>query len=110
MKLQCIECGRRIDKMSRNTWRWFNVAQTIIICNKHIMLAKRNGSDDPRLNEIQDNEAESIPNEEMNSNDPRINEIQADQTEMIGHGEMDSWQNDVENMEYDQLDIGNDCQ
>jgi hypothetical protein len=58
MKLQCIECGRRIDIMSRNAWRWFNEAQSLFICHKHIMDANLNGLDDPRLNEIQENEAE----------------------------------------------------
>jgi hypothetical protein len=51
--------------MSRNAWRWFNEAQSLIICFKLIMDANRNGLDDPRLNEIQENEAECIKNGEM---------------------------------------------
>ena len=67
MKLQCIECGRRIDRMSRNAWRWFNEAQSLIICHKHIMDANRNGLNDPRLNEIQENE--EMESDELRQND-----------------------------------------
>jgi len=95
MKLQCIECGRRIDKMSRNAWRWFNEAQSLIICHKHIMDANRNGLDDPRLNEIQENE-------EMETDDSRQNEIQENEAERIENGEMEFDQTNVEHFQYSQ--------
>ena len=95
MKLQCIECGRRIDKMSRNVWRWFNEAQSLIICHKHIMDANRNGLNDPRLNEIQENE-------EMESDELRQNEIQENEAECIENGEMEFVQTDVDHIERNQ--------
>ena len=95
MKLQCIECGRRIDRMSRNAWRWFNEAQSLIICHKHIMDANRNGLNDPRLNEIQENE-------EMESDELRQNEIQENEAECIENGEMEFVQTDVDHIECNQ--------
>ena len=67
--------------MSRNAWRWFNEAQSLIICHKHIMDANRNGLDDPRLNEIQENEAERIENGEMEFDQTNVEHFQYSQNE-----------------------------
>ena len=62
---KCVICSRRTDRMSRNAWRWFNEANTLIICHKHIISAERNGQDDPRPNETQENEHEVVDYQEM---------------------------------------------
>lgn len=62
---KCVICSRRTDRMSRNAWRWFNEANTSIICHKHIISAERNGQDDPRPNETQENEHEIVDYQEM---------------------------------------------
>jgi hypothetical protein len=62
---KCVICSRRTDRMSRNAWRWFKEANTSIICHKHIISAERNGQDDPRPNETQENEHEIVDYQEM---------------------------------------------
>jgi hypothetical protein len=59
------------------------------------MDANRNGLDDPRLNEIQENE-------EMETDDSRQNEIQENEAERIENGEMEFDQTNVEHFQYSQ--------